>query len=76
MTTDSTTHVTDEGRGPTKHMFSAEASDLGWPPGHRPDVIAAHGRTFVFQRAQMDADGDVKCWTYQDGTAVLIVFND
>lgn len=74
---DQTAAVFDEGQGLTKHMFSAEASTLGWRPGQVVSLIVAHGRTFVLRNVEKDREGDVQLWRYDAGDGSgLIVFND
>lgn len=56
---------------------TAWASDLGWPPGHRPQTFAWAGYVWTFRGVERDREGDVVHFIYRsaDGSE-LLVWND
>lgn len=68
---------------PDERIFTAEASDLKWPPGFAPDAVRLRNKTTgkiaEFHYATTNKNGDdVTCWCYTCGLhkCELYVFND
>lgn len=62
----------------TKPVETVEASELGIKPGYYAKVIHIKGDYYVFERADLDDEGQVAGWYYISSakTKRLLVIND
>lgn len=61
----------------SRHRFTAEASDLGWAPGHWPATFVRDDVRWTAGTMRRDADGDVMFVIYiAPPNLSLKVFND
>ena len=58
--------------------LAACASDLGWAPGHWPDMVTICGVQYMFHRKKVDQEGDLLTVIYRNVSdrRELTVFND